>query len=95
MKESAELRPSPSQINICEKDELVVHAPEKMVAVALQTVGQSPVYGSRVDCLKEGLLAGSYTAVSIQRRLFSKRTLTALGQTTFLKVFKRGLPNKV
>lgn len=53
MNKVAEFYPSRSQINICEKYGLAVLAPEGMVAVALQTLGQSPIYGARVE-LPEG-----------------------------------------
>lgn len=53
MNERMEFRPNQLQINICEKYGMAVLAPEVMVAVALQTLGQSPIYGSRVE-LPEG-----------------------------------------
>ncbi|WP_339446902.1 immunity protein Imm33 domain-containing protein [Pseudomonas sp. EA_5y_Pfl2_R50] len=39
--------PDASQIAICEKYDMPVLPPEEMVAVALGTIGQSPVFGIR------------------------------------------------
>ncbi|MGY3303790.1 hypothetical protein ACVK1X_003089 [Pseudomonas sp. PvR086] len=45
--------PDAMQKIICEKYGMPVLPPEKIVAIAVQTLGQAPIYGSRVE-LPEG-----------------------------------------
>jgi hypothetical protein len=61
--------PDAMQKIICEKYGVPVLPPEKIVAIAVQTLGQAPIYGSRVELPEGEMSAGSFTAASIQQRL--------------------------
>jgi hypothetical protein len=57
------------QKDICEKYGLPMHPPEEMVAIALDTLQKSPIYGSRIELPENGTISwfihgGEYSAVS-------------------------------
>lgn len=65
--EIAPVYPDPSQKRICEKHGLSVLPPEDMVAVAIESLGKSPIYGSRVQLPEGGSVSwfihcGEYSA---------------------------------
>ncbi|WP_309475745.1 hypothetical protein [Pseudomonas sp. B21-017] len=49
--------PDPSQIRICEKHGLSALPPEDMVAIALDTLHKSPIYGTRIQLPEGGTIS--------------------------------------
>ncbi|MFU7554406.1 hypothetical protein [Pseudomonas paraeruginosa] len=47
--------PSDRQLEVCRRHGLEPRAPEPMLALALRTLGDSPLHGSRIELLPEVL----------------------------------------
>ncbi len=53
MQQAEPIHPDEAQIEVCKKYGLSVLPPEEMVAIAIESLSQTPIYGSRVQ-LPEG-----------------------------------------
>ncbi|WP_085582985.1 MULTISPECIES: hypothetical protein [unclassified Pseudomonas] len=67
MQKAEAVYPDESQKEICDKYGMPVQVPEEMVAVAIDSLGQSPIYGTRVQLPEGGNISwfihcGEYSA---------------------------------
>lgn len=67
------------QKDICKKYGLPVLPPDEMVAIAIATLGKSPIYGTRIS-LPEGVMSvGLFTAENIRTlMIFIKRFILSI-----------------
>ncbi|MDY4316429.1 hypothetical protein SOW02_15965 [Pectobacterium actinidiae] len=49
--------PSAQQKQTCDKHQLTPHPPEEMVAIALDTLQNSPIYGTRISLPENGTIS--------------------------------------
>ncbi|MCO7521977.1 MULTISPECIES: hypothetical protein [unclassified Pseudomonas] len=52
-----EISPSSDQIDVCNRYNVVPRTPEDRVAVALHTLSDSPIYGTRIRDAKSGAIS--------------------------------------
>lgn len=57
MKQAELITPDETQRQVCAKYGLPLHAPEEMVAIALDTLHKSPIYGTRVKLPEGGTIS--------------------------------------
>ncbi|RYC46990.1 immunity protein Imm33 domain-containing protein [Pectobacterium zantedeschiae] len=69
MPKAVQTIPSARQKQTCDKYQLPLHPPEEMVAIALDTLQRSPIYGTRISLPENGTISwfihcGEYSAES-------------------------------
>ncbi|UYA58772.1 hypothetical protein U1R68_18910 [Pectobacterium colocasium] len=57
MQKAARPLPGTRQQQICDKYQLPPHSPEEMVAIALNTLQNSPIYGTRIPLPENGTIS--------------------------------------
>ncbi|MBS4431123.1 MULTISPECIES: hypothetical protein [Pectobacterium] len=69
MQKADRAHPSAQQKQTCDKYQLPLHPPEEMIAIALDTLQHSPIYGTRIVLPENGTISwfihcGDYSAES-------------------------------